>query len=85
MNKTPVEKLADVAALLRRNQAMGHGPKKQTEEALETVNAMLASANVRTALGEVRKPLTLESWLEPVRRGQENPVRCGAGVGRKGI
>lgn len=70
-NKTPVEKLADVAALLRRNQSHGHGPKRETEEALETVNTMLKSANVRAALGEVRAPLTLESWLEPVHRARE--------------
>jgi len=70
-NKTPVEKLADVAALLRRNQAMGFGPKKETDEALATVNAMLGSANVRAALGEVRAPLTLESWLEPAHKARE--------------
>lgn len=85
MHKTPVEKLSDVARLLRHNLANGFGPHADTQTALETVEAMLGSSNVRTALGEVRKPLTLESWLEPVRRGQENPVKCGARAGRKGI
>ena len=85
MHKTPVEKLADVARLLRHNLANGFGPHADTQTALEMVEAMLGSSNVRAALGEVRRPLTLENWLEPIRRGQANPVKCGAGVGRKGI